>query len=224
MTTSPIAALEEALSLERFGRYLAWSGGDPQKATDLYTLNAKLSESLYIPLQMLEVELRNRIHAVASVAAGERWFDNPDYQRGSRQTEQLAKAKQDLVDDGKEPAPGRIVAALTFGYWTAFFGTNYEDPWRKTLNRIARRPDGKLLARKNFARPLTPIRHLRNRIAHHEPILSWNLPRHHANMADLTEWLSPAAAEWCRAHCRFAAVWPADGVKLAQLADLDRAM
>jgi len=56
--------LEEALSLERFGRYLAWSHGDRHQAIRLYTLNTKVSESLYTPLQMLEVALRNRIHRV----------------------------------------------------------------------------------------------------------------------------------------------------------------
>ena len=49
--------LEDALSLERFARYLAWADGDRRKALDLYTLNAKLSESLYIPLQVLELSL-----------------------------------------------------------------------------------------------------------------------------------------------------------------------
>jgi len=38
--------LEEALSLERFGRYLAWAGGDRARALDLYALNTRLSEAL----------------------------------------------------------------------------------------------------------------------------------------------------------------------------------
>lgn len=54
---------EQALSLERFGRYLDWAAGDGMRAIELYTLNTRISESLYTPLQMLEVALRNRIHA-----------------------------------------------------------------------------------------------------------------------------------------------------------------
>src|ERR1019366_8465897 len=49
------------------------------------------------------------------------------------------------------------------------------------LYRIAQRP-GKPLRRKDFSTALTPIRLLRNRIAHHEPILEWNLPKHYRNM------------------------------------------
>ena len=180
------ADIVEALSLERFGRYLTWAGGDHERAVDLYTLNTALSESLYTPLQMLEFALRNRIHTVLSAAVNEYWFDDPTFQLGTRQPEQLAKAKQDLAEEGKAATPGRLVAALTFGYWTAFLGTDYEDTWRKTLHPIARQASGKNLRRKDFTSPLTPIRVLRNRIAHHEPILNWNLPKHYDNMLRLT--------------------------------------
>lgn len=67
------ADIAEALSLERYGRYLAWAGGDHLRAVALYTLNTALSESLYTPLQMLEVVLRNRIHKVLSAALNDQW-------------------------------------------------------------------------------------------------------------------------------------------------------
>ena len=142
MDESEIAALEQALSLERFARYLDWAAGDRSRAIALYTLNAQLSESLYIPMQMLEIALRNRIHTVMSAALHEQWYDEPRCQLGSRQAEQLAKAKQDLTNAGRAATPGRIVAALTVGYWTAFFNTDYEDLWRKHLHRIAQRAGG----------------------------------------------------------------------------------
>lgn len=63
--------LIKALSTERFARYLAWAGGDRARALDLYTLNTRLSESLYITMQMLEVALRNRIHTVMATRHGE---------------------------------------------------------------------------------------------------------------------------------------------------------
>jgi len=121
-----------------------------------------------------------------------------------------------LAAEGKAITPGGLVAALTFGYWTAFFGTDYEEIWRRTLHPIARQASGKSLRRKDFASQLTPIRVLRNRIAHHEPILTWNLPKHYDSMLRLTEWLSPAAAAWCQTHCRFCVVYPSDGICLEQ--------
>ena len=44
---------------------------------------------------------------------------------------------------------------------------------------------------------------LRNRIAHHEPIIAWDLPKHYRRMIEMTGWLCPAAADWCEAHSRF---------------------
>ncbi len=206
--------LEEALSLERFGRYLVWAAGDRARALDLYALNTRLSEALYTPLQMLEVALRNRIHAVLSASIQPRWFESPGFLALPHQNEQVADALADLAREQKEPTPGRVVAALTFSFWTTMLGTPYENLWQTDLHRIGRRDDGKGLRRKDLSGPLTPIRILRNRIAHHEPILAWDLPKHHGAMLRITQWLSPAAAAWCRTLDRFGEVHPPGQIEL----------
>ena len=212
---APYPGIEDTLSIERFATYLAWASGDRDRAVDLYTLNTKLSECLYAPLHMLEVSLRNRIHLVMSEASGDRWFDRPECQANRYQADMLAKATETLAA-GKDAAPGAIVAALTFGFWTAMLGAEYENLWQTRLHRIAKRSDGKGLKRKDLSRPLTQIRLLRNRIAHHEPILAWNLRKHHDAILQLTGWLSPVAEEWCRDHSRFGEIFPEDGPSLAR--------
>jgi hypothetical protein len=211
--------LEQALSLERFGRYLAWAASDRTRAIELYTLNTQISESLYTPMQMLEVALRNRIHAVMTETRHEDWFHDEGCLLGKWQSEQLAKAVEGVREGKKEPTPGRIVAALTFSFWTAMFGKEYETLWQTTLHRIGSRPDGKGLERKHFSGPLTGIRQLRNRIAHHEPIIDRDLPALHDKIIELTGWLSPPAAEWCTAHSRFLEVYPSEGIILHEDGD-----
>ena len=211
-------AFEDTLSSDRFSTYLGWSNGDRDRAIHLYTLNTKISESLCTPLHMLEVALRNRVHQVMSACHGPTWYDQEAHQANPVQAGMLLKARQDMVDAKKEEASGRMIAALTFGYWTAMFGKEYEDLWQTTLKDIARREDGKGLTRKAFSKPLAPIRTLRNRIAHHEPILYWTLPKHYEAVLQLTAWLSPVAAEWCRDHSRFAETYPAEGVDLYKAA------
>ncbi len=206
--------IENALSLERFSRYLAWAGGDRGRAIELYTLNTKISESLYLSLQMLEVALRNRIHAVMSETVHEIWFNEDGFLLIDHQKTQLAKAIEELTREKEDPSPGAIVAGLPFSFWTSMLSPNYENLWQQDLNKIARKADGKGLRRKDLSVPLRPIRTLRNRIAHHEPVLPWNLPRHYANMLQITGWLSPPAAEWCREHCRFLEVYPSGRIKL----------
>jgi hypothetical protein len=206
--------MEAALSLERFARYVAWADGDRARALELYALNTRLSEALYTPLQVLELALRNRIHIVMSTTHGERWFEIDGLLVALHQREQLDTALADLAREAKEPWPGRVVAALTFSFWTAMLSPAYEELWRSTLSAIATKADGRRLARKQLTRPLTPIRVLRNRVAHHEPVLHWDLPKHHAAMLEVTGWLSPAAADWCKSVDRFPDVYPADGYRL----------
>lgn len=113
MVKIPYADLEWAFSSERFARYLAWIDGDCDRAVELYSLNAQISEALYVPLQTLELALRNRIHGVISEAFHNRWFLDEGFLQGDRQAEQLAKAINDIKNSGRETTFGRIVAELT---------------------------------------------------------------------------------------------------------------
>jgi hypothetical protein len=163
---------------------------------------------------MLEVVLRNRIHAILSTSVQPCWFEMPGFLAVPHQTEHITEGLADLTREGKELTPGRVVAALTFSFWTTMLGTPYENLWQTDLHRIGRGDDGKGLRRKDLSRPLTPIRVLRNRIAHHEPILAWDLPKHHDAMLRITGWLSPPAAAWCRTQDRFNQVYPPERVAL----------
>ena len=143
-----------------------------------------------------------------------RWFEREGVLVVENQRKQLVKAIEDIIADKKEPTSGRIVAALSFSFWTTMLGRDYENLWQTTLHRIGRREDGKGLTRKELSRPLTPIRTLRNRIAHHESIIMWNLPEHYKNILRIVGWLSPPAAEWCKILSRFDDVYPTDGIVL----------
>ena len=205
---------EAALSVERFARYLGWSGGAHDRALELYALNTGLSEALYTPVQMLELTLRNRIHTVLSDARHDRWFEDEGFLTVGHQNDQLADAYKELARADKEPIPSRIVAALPFSFWTSMVARDYENLWQETLHRIAQRENGKGLRRTELSSPLSTIRVLRNRIAHHEPILHWNLPKHYGNIVGITRWLSPVAAAWSERHSRFPEVFPEEGIAL----------
>jgi hypothetical protein len=202
-------ALEQALSSERFARYLAWADQDRTGAVDLYGLNTRISESLYTPLQMLEVVLRNRIHSVLAEHRGEAWFNAAGgIVVSPYQANQVEKAIEALGKDGKAVTAGGVISSLTFSFWTTLFHKDYETLWQQALYRIADPSAPRGLKRKSFSGPLTQVRLLRNRIAHHEPILGWDLRKHHERMLDMIAWLSPAAADWCRQHDRFPQVHP----------------
>lgn len=208
---------EDAISHERFSRYLDWAGNDREAAIELYGLNTRLSEALYTSLQTLEVVLRNRIHSVLADSRGEQWFDaSMGLVVGPHQPEQVAKAIESIRKEGKVVTPGCVVSSLTFSFWTTMFNKDYEVLWQRVLHRIVGPGAPKGLRRKNFSGTLTRVRILRNRIAHHEPIIGWDLRGHHARMLEMIEWLSVPAADWCRSHDRFPHVHPGGRIVLAE--------
>jgi hypothetical protein len=201
-------AIELCLSPERFGPYLLSSGGDKAAALKLYELNTKVSASLYAPLQALEVTLRNRFHQSLSAAYGDWWFDRGDVIWELFQRRRIGEAQVDLAKDRKEITPGRVIASLMFGFWTGCLSSPYEDAiWRKGGIGKAFQKGGEKPSRNTVNRMLGPIRKIRNRIAHHEPILYYDLAKHHRNIVDLTSWLSPEIADWAELDSTFPGVY-----------------
>ncbi len=47
---------------------------------------------------------------------------------------------------------------------------------------------------------LGEILDLRNRVAHHEPLIERDLSKEHTNIIEFMRWISPEKAEWVRAH------------------------
>lgn len=193
----------QAISPERFARYQAFAKGDDARAYRLYTINVRLSEAFYPSLHGLELSLRNQIHNRLTEMFDERWFDREEFQRLDTQREQLAEVYERLRKAPDHCAPGQVVAGLTLGYWTAMLSRDYDDVWQTGLNTIAVNAKGKRFARKQIHEPLTNIRNLRNRIAHHEPIITWDLGKRHKWSIDLTRWLSPPVADWLVENDRF---------------------
>ena len=95
--------------------------------------------------------------------------------------------------------PGRIVAALSLGFWVALFAKRYEeDLWRPVLHQCFNpRQD-----RRRVHDQLNRLRRLRNRIVHHEPILHWNLQADHDLILGLLGLLSPETKTWVEHHSR----------------------
>ena len=129
---------------------------------------------------------------------------------GDQQSRQVREAIAQIERANRTPDPSRIVAALSLGFWTAMLGRVYETLWRTGLYRIAQCADGKNLGRKDLATPLMKIRELRNRIAHHEPVVYWDLHKANRELLQVTRWLSPPAAQWCAENSRFPRMCPLD--------------
>jgi hypothetical protein len=112
----------------------------------------------------------------------------------------LHKAEDALRRERKPLDAGRVVAELSFGFWTSLFGPRYSGLWNNHLVKaFPRRP----LQRSEVQVRLNSIRKLRNRVAHHEPILSRPLQKDVNQIFDTLSWIDPVTARWVRSNSSF---------------------
>ena len=202
-----LVALRSSVSPERLQRYETIAAGDAARALRLYMWNTALSESLYGPIQGLEVTLRNKIHQRLRDQFGTRWYDESRVGLQYAQRDQVMRAKQSLQHQGKPLDPSRLIAELSLGFWVGLFGRRYETHlWRPHLRQLfvnAPRP----FLRKDAHGVLENVRYLRNRVAHHEPILQRSLAHEHGLVLTAIGWLCAVTSRWVANHSRFDAVF-----------------
>jgi len=201
-------SIRRFITEERLSKYDVVAGDDQVLAPDLYERNTALSEAFYAPLQTLEVTLRNAMNSALSEAFGAEWFAERLDRFQFSQRKALEDAANKIKRQSKPLTNGRVVAELSFGFWTGIYGRHYESFWRKIL-RPCFVNGPKRLVRKDVHGRLDRLRLLRNRIAHHEPLLNWDLRGEYENALEVVSWLSPVTAQWARRHSRFEATYNA---------------
>jgi hypothetical protein len=200
-----ISSLWSLVSAQRIGSYRRGTAIDDEEVLARYLWNIALCEALYPSLHFLEVALRNVVFeaaaatypaaaASASGAAGS-WLEQAGILHAD-EARVVRAATQRLSRRGKPCEAGRLVAELSFGFWTALFDVRYEQDrvlWpRLFAQKIFTHAPRHGRSRKALSPLLNRVRHLRNRAFHHEPIWHWSdLTEHHALALDLLGWMSP---------------------------------
>lgn len=206
-TDTKIKILLQGLSSERLTRYSELAGGDAAKQLQIYAWNTALSESLYTSIQGLEIITRNAFNETLTACYGEQWYENSEIKFAFPQAHSIIQAKESLQKEKKLINLNNLVAILSFGFWTGLLGSKYENQlWRRCLYRaFVNKP--KPYLRKDMHREFDLIRLLRNRIAHHEPILRADLPNHHERILKMIVWFCEETSDWIKSQSRFDKVW-----------------
>lgn len=155
----------------RLRSYLIAACGDIDKAQELYKWNAQMAGAALEQLAYLEVLLRNAVDIQFSNRVRERdrgipWFLLPPFI--TAQGEALETVRERLRGENRETRD-QIIAGLSFGFWTGWFGPKYEELWRQNLRFAFPNGSGQ---RKEIARLVEQIRKFRNRVAHHDSLLN----------------------------------------------------
>lgn len=172
--------LEHVLSTDRLAAYAAKNDDDLITVTQ-YFWNIALCQAFYPCLGSLEVAVRNSIHETLKThCSQEDWYDIPGLLQ-SREMTKIYAAKRNVRDTNKQIIPGRVIAALSFGFWTSLldglYGNSPKGPqiWRSPNSSLlmtafphassqAMGVPGPIFSR------LDDIRRLRNRVFHYERI------------------------------------------------------
>ena len=202
------------LSPARLSRYLTHTSGDRQRALALYEWNAQISAALHRDLAHVEIALRNAYDAAASThwsGPGHWLLDDAirvfapvlrtkhTYRVGSRVNYQVdinqkprelvARAIRDA--GGPAATAGKVVAELNFGFWRYLSSSAHEKTlWVPLLHHAFPSATN----RAEVDRKVGRLHALRNRIAHHEPLLREDLPARYADLVDIAGRVHPQLA------------------------------
>jgi hypothetical protein len=205
--------IKESISSERLEAYCK-DGADECTTLARYLWNIAVCESLYSPLQIAEIALRNAIHNSLSTHFGStEWYERTPLRE--YESDQIAKAKCQIKKSKKAFISGDIVAELQFGFWTSLFGNTYKSsPIPAVILKHAikncYKSEKSIDAQK---RRWDMIRELRNRVFHHERIIHWkDLKQQHEQLLGAIKWISDDLYELAIALDRFKSIY-SDGIQ-----------
>lgn len=199
-----VQSIRSSLSEPRFGAYLTKGGGDVGYALALYLYNARLAKAFLFPLHVVEVTLRNAMDAMLVARHGLLWHEDAGF-RAVLHPKGATTLDRALGRWGVGASRSQVVAELTFDFWSNLLRAEYGDLWRTTLTTVF----------PNLVRPMNrhdvqsmarAVNRLRNRVAHHEPILDANVPEILSTIFDLLGLRCGETAQWTRHHTTVGAV------------------
>jgi hypothetical protein len=203
-TREILDALRLALSNSRISTYEGSAhvaNQDDPSAIALYAWNAKISAALFVPLHFCEVVVRNAASQALELLYGPRWpwdltllLSLPDPRRAYSPRKDLRNVAS------VQPTTGKVIPELKFVFWQEIFalrhGVRIWDLHYKSVFPFHDPTKTAIDLRRKMFQDLNQIRHLRNRIAHHEPIFSRRLIEELNLMIDIVGQRSPLVASW----------------------------
>lgn len=201
------AAVADAISAARFATYLRYAVNVDSRAWAAYAWNTRVSAAMLQVMTHAEVALRNAVSRALVAAFGAGWPYEKAFEFTFSKFEQQVyrQARGELERRLKKTSPlptGDFVAGQTLVFWesllvrrlkqrvwdaqfaTAFPGATHGETYRDVYAAAEQ------------------LRRVRNRIAHHEPLLTIPLLGVYARAIAVIGWVSPAKATWVQAE------WP----------------
>lgn len=212
--------LEQLISPGRFATFVTLASADRSLAVDLYEWTGDVAGALFTDFRTLEVVYRNHIdRALGSYAASvaphvrhwmwdSSWIPSQGHWWDKDAQEALSTARKRA--GARRAANGVVIAEVTFGFWRYIVSGRYEESfWNTALDSaftdIPGHDPGE--RRRMLEQSMINLLGLRNRLAHHEPIVKpwtrrlpggrvgiFTLEDLYGDLVRVLRWTSPAHA------------------------------
>ncbi len=202
----PVESIKKALSAARVSTYEIATTAAPtlEGALALYAWNSQVSAAMLSPLHMCEVVIRNAVSDALTGEYGDRWPWNPAFEK-SLPTSGKFNMRAHLTTKRKgKPTTGKVIPELAFVFWEKMFTGRFDgNVWNRHLANVMPHLDpswNTQTARGKVNKDINQIRALRNRIAHHEPIIKRSLSDDFQLIQELIGFRCPVTAAWMVQH------------------------
>ncbi|MEO1851484.1 MAG: hypothetical protein ABGX74_05210 [Psychrobacter sp.] len=179
MSEEEIKKIVDNISVPRIETYesLGFVGRDENLLAAYFSIQ-EISSHFFVPLQVLEICLRNSIHNALDNLFSDhcnsiKWYNLVHLSNESKKT--LRQAKSNTIKKcGGNYSDDDLVSNLMFGFWVYMLDTQHRDYsneyhfWQYKLDEIFPGRNGKKV--KEIFDELKRINRNRNRLYHHEPI------------------------------------------------------
>jgi hypothetical protein len=207
--------LQRILSPARLAAYQTRPDDRARTVFGRYRWNMALCASIQPCLHYVEVALRNSLHrSLSGHCTSTPWYEMSSRILKPEEHQAVARARQELLGRGKPDTSDRMVAELSFGFWTRLLSRPYEGIlWPRLLESAFSHMPRRRRRRVEVAQRFNRIRHLRNRISHHEPIWHWrDLEPQYNDILDALDWFEPTLKGCLPQHERFEDVYTRSSV------------
>jgi hypothetical protein len=207
MNIAQTNAITMTLSATRLATFDAARGFSSSADTlGKYSWHALTSAAFFASLHICEVTIRNAIDEALTKIYGPNWPWNPTFERSLPNPRgQNFNPKMELLRARKKLSigtTGKLIAELKFAFWCHMFTSRYQVRiWDANVYAVF--PNipafySAAQARQAIYLELESLRQFRNRIAHHEPILTSPLSDRQTSIETLLAWRSNETLIWHR--------------------------
>ncbi|MDF4985850.1 hypothetical protein P3581_23140, partial [Vibrio parahaemolyticus] len=172
-----------------------------EQALKLYAWNAQISAAFFAPLHLCEVVIRNAVSEALENKYGSNWPWNPTFEQSLPNPQKGYSPRKDLINARNGmTTTGKVIPELKFVFWEKLLTKRFDDrlltPYLCTVFPNYDQALSVSEMRNKLRILLESVRGLRNRIAHHEPIISRDLDSDFKNIDNLIQYRCQDTAFW----------------------------